>query len=211
MQGKCARSLQGGAVGPGVGRRECSRSLRRPTTPLVPFTDGISVLYVQSVAREATARKVCPDCAETVQGAAKVCRFCGYRFSTPPPEAEPAYRCNSCRKRYDAPDMRVLDGAPIPVCPLCGAPQFDVSAHREEPVAVVPKVKKPDPDGAERLIVNAWRLVLGSVLLPPLYFIAVGLALVALVRGRLLEPLLVIFGGFAVAAASAYLWSQVVA
>jgi TM2 domain-containing membrane protein YozV len=26
--------------------------------------------------------KVCPDCAETVQAAAKVCRFCGYRFDS---------------------------------------------------------------------------------------------------------------------------------
>lgn len=31
---------------------------------------------------DATAAKTCPDCAEQVQVAAKVCRFCGYRFDT---------------------------------------------------------------------------------------------------------------------------------
>lgn len=30
------------------------------------------------------ATKVCPDCAETVQGAARVCRYCHYRFDDVP-------------------------------------------------------------------------------------------------------------------------------
>jgi len=33
---------------------------------------------------ELEATKVCPDCAETVKEAAKVCRFCGYRFEATP-------------------------------------------------------------------------------------------------------------------------------
>lgn len=32
------------------------------------------------------ADKVCPDCAETVKGAAQVCRFCGHRFTAEGPE-----------------------------------------------------------------------------------------------------------------------------
>jgi ribosomal protein L40E len=28
--------------------------------------------------------KVCPDCAESVQPAARVCRFCGYEFAPRP-------------------------------------------------------------------------------------------------------------------------------
>ena len=30
------------------------------------------------------ARKSCPDCAESVQEAANVCKHCGHRFETPP-------------------------------------------------------------------------------------------------------------------------------
>ncbi|MGD0714680.1 MAG: zinc ribbon domain-containing protein [Gaiellaceae bacterium] len=31
----------------------------------------------------APANKTCPDCAETVKAAARVCRFCGHRFDEP--------------------------------------------------------------------------------------------------------------------------------
>jgi hypothetical protein len=31
------------------------------------------------------AMKICPDCAESVQPAARVCRFCGYEFAPRPP------------------------------------------------------------------------------------------------------------------------------
>lgn len=34
---------------------------------------------------ESTGTKVCPSCAESVRAAAKVCRYCGYRFETAAP------------------------------------------------------------------------------------------------------------------------------
>jgi predicted amidophosphoribosyltransferase len=33
------------------------------------------------------AMKLCPDCAESVQPAARICRFCGYEFARPPDAA----------------------------------------------------------------------------------------------------------------------------
>lgn len=35
-------------------------------------------------AEDASSDKACPDCAETVKAAARVCRFCGYRFAEAP-------------------------------------------------------------------------------------------------------------------------------
>lgn len=45
-------------------------------------------------------RKTCPDCAEAVQAAAKVCRFCGYRFDREVSGAEVAA---SARRRPSGP------------------------------------------------------------------------------------------------------------
>ena len=47
-------------------------------TPTVPAV----VAATPPVSAPATSEsKVCPDCAETVRAAAKMCRFCGYRFA----------------------------------------------------------------------------------------------------------------------------------
>ena len=88
-----ARSLQevielGGAIRERASGREadeaarlvayCSEALQNPRrrTAWLGFrTDGAVAL---------PETKTCPDCAETIKAAAKVCRFCGHRF-------EPAY------------------------------------------------------------------------------------------------------------------------
>ena len=56
--------------------------------------DGRSQAYdptlattVAAVAGDTSEEKVCPQCAETVKGAAAVCRFCGHSFSTAQPQA----------------------------------------------------------------------------------------------------------------------------
>lgn len=49
-------------------------------TPVMPAPIPVAPASLPGIGQEQATLKKCPDCAESVQGAAKVCRFCGYRF-----------------------------------------------------------------------------------------------------------------------------------
>jgi hypothetical protein len=54
---------------------------------IVPPPGTLTVTYeLRAPASAAVEEKVCPRCAETVKGAALVCRFCGHEFPQPPTE-----------------------------------------------------------------------------------------------------------------------------
>ncbi len=56
----------------------CSHALAEPRTQRLGWFR--SAFRGPSAAAPPENGKVCPDCAETVKAAARVCRFCGHRF-----------------------------------------------------------------------------------------------------------------------------------
>lgn len=56
-------------------------------------------------------QKECPQCAETVKGAAKVCRFCGHQFDNDPPQ-EPDAQVLSKRQQYALAGRAACDASP---------------------------------------------------------------------------------------------------
>jgi hypothetical protein len=58
--------------------------------------------------------KRCPDCAEEVLAAARVCKHCGYRFPAPQ-SAEYAQRCHACNAQN-------MVRSPDNLCHACGEP-----------------------------------------------------------------------------------------
>lgn len=60
------------------------RTGKRPPTLLGRLLQGGSL---RAPARERRVEKTCPDCAEAVLEAARVCRFCGHRFDGGDPAA----------------------------------------------------------------------------------------------------------------------------
>jgi len=64
----------------------CGRGLNDPTykAQAMMSQEGLSALQ-SGAAIGTTTVKICPDCAESVLPAARVCKHCGYRFDAPPP------------------------------------------------------------------------------------------------------------------------------
>lgn len=65
-------------------------------SPLIGFIIAAAVESKKQKVAERSGMKKCPDCAEYVQGEARVCRFCGYKFAAVDMEAE------ASEGRYDA-------------------------------------------------------------------------------------------------------------
>lgn len=70
--------------------------------------------------------KTCPECAESVQEAARKCRFCGYRFDAPPEKPKATKVCPECAE--EIPEDAVA-------CELCGSALAGAAATPQAPPA----------------------------------------------------------------------------
>ena len=66
----------------GAGYVQPAAAYPQLNAPYTPVTGPMAQASVQPPVQPAvqTGQKQCPRCAEMVQGAAKVCRYCGYEF-----------------------------------------------------------------------------------------------------------------------------------
>lgn len=73
-------------LGPEASERAIARAtaLMRGDTDTASTEAPVSTADTPEPAASTTDTKVCPDCAEEIKAAAKVCRFCGYRFADAP-------------------------------------------------------------------------------------------------------------------------------
>jgi len=109
-----------------------SASAHGPTPIPVVITEGLTAHHVGSVAgsqRAAPTLKTCPDCAEQVLAAARICRFCRHEFAAdPPPSPVPAPAA------ADRPRRRPPGHVPfgMKACASCGTHNWhDATACKE--------------------------------------------------------------------------------